>query len=134
MQTRKQTIGKKILRVFEIALFFAISALGYGLMLKVSSFNTKSKSRDRDAIALQRSLEMNSIKALSGKRLFTNETAAALSQGNPTSGHAFAAIHPLPRLAQHLLSGKAHAAPVLTGSNRLARPCNLLEQNPVLLN
>ena len=42
----KQHIVRRLLRFFEISLFFLISVLGYGFLAKTSSFNTKSKSND----------------------------------------------------------------------------------------
>ncbi len=136
MQTRKQSIGRKMLRVFEIALFFAISVLGYGLMLKVSSSHAKSKSRDRDSIALRSTAELNGLhrelKVLSGTLLFPTGATAILSHDSSTSGHAFAAIQASQHLAR-LRSSNSFPARCI-GDTHLPRPCNLLEQNPVLLN
>jgi len=137
MQTRKQSIGRKMLRVLEIALFFAISVLGYGLMLKVSSSNAKSKSRDRDSIALRSTAELNGLhrelRVLSGTLLFPTDATAILSHDSSTSNHAFAAIQASQSLARFHFSGTLQAS--VFGDNRhLPRPCNLLEQNPVLLN
>jgi len=138
MHTRKHSVGRNILRIFEIALFFAVSALGYGLMLKASAFNTKSKSRDRDSVALQNSIDLNGrhreLRVLSGTLLFPNSAATTLSHRRAAVSHAFAAIHPVPTLARHLLSGNERHSHCLDGNRRLPRPCNLLEQNPVLLN
>ena len=138
MQTRKQSIGRKMLRVLEIALFFAISVLGYGLMLKVSSSNAKSKNRDRDSIALRSTAELNGLhrelRVLSGTLLFPRDTATTLPSRDTLSRHAFSTIHPLPTLVRHLLSGNERHSHDLDGDNHLPRPCNLLEQNLVLLN
>ncbi|RXK89428.1 hypothetical protein EST62_00090 [Chlorobaculum sp. 24CR] len=138
MHTRKHTIGRNILRVFEIALFFVVSVLGYGLMLKTSSFSNKSKSRDHDSVAFEKTVDLNGrhreLRVLSGTLLFPNSAATTLSHRRAAASHACAAIHPLTTLARHLLSGNERHSHCLDGNRRLLRPCNLLEQNPVLLN
>lgn len=133
MHIRKQTIGRNMLRIFEIALFFAISVIGYGFMLKVSSSSTKSKSRDRDSIAFHSSLHnglRRELRVLSSSLLFPHDTAATSLHG--AASHAM--IHPVPLLARHCRSGKDNTSHYLDDSRRLPRPCNLLEQNPILLN
>jgi len=137
MHIRKQTIGRKMLRIFEIALFFAISVLGYGFMLKVSASNTKSKSRDRDSIALQSTAELNGrhreLKVLPRTLLFPGQTATTLLSEKSASSSASAAIQSSQRLTRLHLSGSLQASAF--GDNRhLPHPWNLLEQNPVLLN
>ncbi|MCW8797287.1 MAG: hypothetical protein OQK67_09520 [Chlorobium sp.] len=42
----KHHIVRRLLRFFEISLFFVISVLGYGFLAKTSSFNAKSKSNE----------------------------------------------------------------------------------------
>lgn len=124
MKTRKQSIGRKILRVFEIALFFTISVLGYGFMLKVLSSNVKSKSRDRDSIALRSATELNGLprrlKFLSGTQLFLTDATAILMHDSSTSSSASAAIQSLQRLARLHLSGSRQASAF--GDNRLTCP------------
>jgi hypothetical protein len=138
MHTRKHSVGRSILRAFEIALFFAVSAFGYGLLVKASSFNTKSKNRDRESIAFQNAVDLKGfhreLTVLSGTLLFPEATATTRPNRYAVANLALASIHPLPTLARHLLSGNEHAYHYLNGSTRLPRPCNLLEQNPVLLN
>lgn len=138
MHTRKHSVGRNILRVFEIALFLAVSVLGYGLLLKASSFNTKSKSRDRDSVAAQNAIDLNGrnreLKLLSCSLLFPGDTAIALPGENSIANQAFASIHPFPLLARRIIADKDYSTHYLDGNSRLPRPCNLLEQNPVLLN
>jgi hypothetical protein len=138
MHTRKHSVGRNILRVFEIALFFAVSALGYGLMLKASTFSTKSKSRDRDSIIFQNTVDLSGrhreLTMLSGAPLFPIDASTTLSNRHAFAGHAFETIHPLPLFAKLLLSGENQTSHYLDGNLRLPRPSNLLEQNPVLLN
>lgn len=138
MYSRKLTIGRNILRVFEIAMFFAVSVLGYGLLVKTSSFNGKSKSRDH-APRIQRSLDLSGLhrelKVLPGtyrfptERFFTGNSdkhVTAFASGHSTfygtylsPGHRFSLLD-----CRHLYINNP-ATPSL--------PCNLLQQNPVLL-
>lgn len=138
MHSRKHSVSRNILRVFEIALFFAISVLGYGLLLKASSFNTKSKNRDRESIVVQNAVNLNGrhreLKVLSGTLLFPNDTKAALPNRYTFTGQSFLAISPLPALALHLLCEKELTVNYRNSNSRISRPYNLLEQNPVLLN
>lgn len=138
MHSRKHSVSRNILRVFEIALFFAISVLGYGLLLKASSFNTKSKNRDRESIVVQNAVDLNGrhreLKVLSGKLLFPNDTKAALPNRYTFADQSFWAIAPLPTLLRPLLREKELAVNYRNSNSRISRPYNLLEQNPVLLN
>ncbi|HWR01037.1 MAG TPA: hypothetical protein VN371_04170 [Chlorobaculum sp.] len=138
MYSRKLTIGRNILRVFEIAMFFAVSVLGYGLLVKTSSFNGKSKSRDH-APRIQRSLDLSGLhrelKVLPGAFRFPTEhsfTGRSAKQVNDfASAHSApygTILHPGYRFALHdsqHLRVSHPATPSL--------PCNLLQQNPVLL-
>jgi hypothetical protein len=134
MHTRKHTIGRNILRLFEIALFFAVSALGYGLLLKASSFNSKSKTRDH-APGIQRSLGSKGIyrelNTVSGNLIFTKERA--LSRSNSGITHTLAACHAL-QFPTRKSAIQDHSFRYLDNHPiRTPRPYNLLEQNPVLL-
>ncbi|UWX57349.1 hypothetical protein NY406_09065 [Chlorobaculum sp. MV4-Y] len=135
MHTRKHSVGSSILRALEIALFFAISVLGYSLLLKASSFNAKSKNRDRESIVVQNAVDLNGrhreLKVLSGTLLLPHDTKVALPNRSAFAGQAVAAIHPLPHL---ILAVKELTLRYRNGNNRISRPYNLLEQNPVLLN
>ncbi|NTW51307.1 MAG: hypothetical protein HGB22_01765 [Chlorobiaceae bacterium] len=138
MYSGKHTIGRNILRIFEIAIFFAISVLGYGLLVKTSSGNSKSKSRDQ-ATGVQRSIEPDGLhrelKVLPGDFRFPGKrTYSSLSE---EPARSFAAdhflffsspLHPDYRfslLLSRQLFGFSPDSPSL--------PFNLLQQNPVLL-
>ena len=138
MYSRKLTIGRNILRVFEIAMFFAVSVLGYGLLVKTSSFNGKSKSRDH-APRIQRSLDLSGLhrelKVHPGA--FSFPTERSLTGRSTKLVSAFASSHsalygtilyPGYRFSlhdsRHLLFNNPAPLPL---------PCNLLQQNPVLL-
>jgi hypothetical protein len=138
MQSRKHTFVRNILRVFEVALFFAVSVLGYGLLVKTSSVNAKSRSREH-APGIQRALDLSGLnrelKVLSGTFRFPAETAVTncseeLSRAFAPAPPAYydAIPHPDFRAALHDRRhhfGNYPAPPSL--------PYNLLQQNPVLL-
>lgn len=129
MHTRKHTVGRNILRVFEIALFFVVSVLGYGLMVKASSFNAKSKTRVQTP-GFQSTLDPKELNVLPGNQIFSDKKAISASHSGLT--HAVDAFHALPTpailTAAYDCSLQYHNAPDLT-----PLPHNLLQQNPVLL-
>lgn len=138
MHTRKHTAGRNILRILEIALFFAVSVLGYGLMLKVSSFQTKSKSRTH-APDLRHALDQNGLqrelKIISANLIFPDETT--LSSAEKDNGrligtfrsHHYSTLH-----FTNLVSSASHEiSSYRNDSDRTPRPYNLLQFNPVLL-
>ncbi|TNJ40008.1 hypothetical protein FGF66_01545 [Chlorobaculum thiosulfatiphilum] len=134
MHTRKHTVGRNILRVFEIALFFVVSVLGYGLMLKTSSFNGKSKSRVHTP-GLQSTPDQKGnnreLNVIPVSLIFPNETAA-ISTNHSGLAHPVDTFHALPSpailTAVRDCSLQYHNAP-----DRTPLPHNLLQQNPVLL-
>lgn len=133
MHTRKHTVGRNILRVFEIALFLVISVLGYGLMVKASSFNAKSKTRVQTP-GFQSTPDQKGnnreLNVLPGNPIFPDEMA--LSASHSGFVHPVDASHALPSpmilTAAHDCSPQYHNAP-----DRTPLPHNLLQQNPVLL-
>jgi hypothetical protein len=133
MHTRKHTVGRNILRLFEIALFFAISVLGYGLLLKASSFNSKSKTRNH-ASGIQRSLgskgiyrELNNI---TGGLTLTKERVITRCISGIT--HTLESFQPL-QLPTRQSSIKDRSFRYFDNPVHPPCPYNLLQQNPVLL-
>jgi hypothetical protein len=133
MHTRKLGVGRNILRVFEIALFFAVSALGYGLMIKASSFNSKSKSRElapQHQRPVETSGDYRESGCIPGTLIVPNQTT--LYAGHSSMTHADENFHFLkysvvPTTNRHQALEYHHA------SDHIAFPHNLLQLNPVLL-
>lgn len=133
MHTRKHTVGRNILRVFEIALFLVISVLGYGLMVKASSFNAKSKTRVQTP-GFQNTPDQQGnnreLNVLTCNPIFPDETALSTSHSGYV--HPVDASQSLPSpmilTAAYDCSLQYHNAPDCT-----PLPHNLLQQNPVLL-
>jgi len=138
MHSRKHSIARNILRVFEIAMFFAISVLGYGLLVKTSSLNSKSKSREH-SLGVQQSLDLSGLdrelKVHSGIFRFPAADHPTISSSKIVrlflSNHStvYGAIpYPDYRFSLHdsrpLFIGNPATAPL---------PINLFQQNPVLL-
>jgi hypothetical protein len=138
MHTRKHSVGRNILRVFEIALFFAVSVLGYGLMMKASSFNSKSKTRAQ-APGLQSAAEATGDNRqpgfIPGNLYFPNETIlSATHSGVVHSIEAFHALHgKVSNPSVYLTSMPDRPLRYGQYPDHLAFPHNLLQQNPVLL-
>ncbi|NTU54221.1 MAG: hypothetical protein HGA97_11125 [Chlorobiaceae bacterium] len=138
MHNRKHTAGRNILRIFEIALFFAVSVLGYGLLLKVSSSQTKSKSREH-APDLRRALDQNGLqrelKIISGKLLFPDEPA--ISKAEEGHGQSIGTLRSqhcsVLRYTSLMTSCGNELSSYRNDVDRTPRPCNLLQRNPVLL-
>ncbi len=138
MYSRKLTIGRNILRVFEIAMFFAVSVLGYGLLVKTSSFNGKSKSRNH-APRIQRSLDLSGLhrelKVLPEAYRFPTERS--FTDNSPKQVTALAFGHSI-FYGTYLSPGHRFSlldSRYLYFNNPATQslPCNLLQQNPVLL-
>jgi hypothetical protein len=135
MHTRKHTVGRNILRVFEIALFFVISVLGYGLMVKASSFNAKSKTRVQTPGFQSTPDQKGNNRELSiipAAPLFPNKTA--LSASRVGKAHAIETLHGM-ALRYPALTTSVPLRSIRRGnhSDRTPLPHNLLQQNPVLL-
>jgi len=133
MHTRKHTVGRNILRLFEIALFFAISVLGYGLLLKASSLNSKSKTRNH-APGIQRSFGSKGIhrelNTISGALTLTKERV--MTRGISGITHTLKAFHPI-QLPTRQSSIQDRSFRYFSHPVRPPCPYNLLQQNPVLL-
>ncbi|NTW54187.1 MAG: hypothetical protein HGB15_05410 [Chlorobaculum sp.] len=133
MHTRKLGVGRNILRVFEIALFFAVSVLGYGLMIKASSFNGKSKSRiltpglqsPPDITGRNREPGM-----LPGKPLSANQQT--LSASHSGIAHAIKNFY-IWTYSAIMTDTRDRSYRFGNAPDRMPLPHNLLQQNPVLL-
>lgn len=137
MKTRRKSIVRNLLRVVEIALFFAISVLGYGLLAKTSSGSSKTRSRN-----LPSGIEKNMI--LGGLQRELPELSATAGHGKDShpafeAPGVFRFVSPPMTMLNHpleLLSGYAspdtqHRFATITRPTIL--PSNLFQQNPVLL-
>lgn len=134
MKARRKSPARNLLRFFEIALFFAISVLGYGLLAKTSNSGSKTKSRTLSTrleeggctYGLQRELTV-----LARLRLFSRASGDEL----PASALQVDA-QPFTNAVRwqpcHIISNGISIALSAT-ANHLPLPCNLLQQNPVLL-
>ena len=133
MHARKHSVGRNILRVFEIALFFAVSVLGYGLMVKASSFSARSKTR----------VQASGIQTTPGQKgnrrelsvtpcnlIVPNETANSASHSGVA--RAIEAVH-ASQFAAMLSAVHEPSHQYQTNPARTPFPHNLLQQNPVLL-
>lgn len=135
MHTRKFTVGRNLLRFFEIALFFAVSVLGYGLLFKTVTLQGKSKTRTHTPDAQH---------PLAGKNADPEQTSPELHPASP-SERLFSQTKSDNQFHIHRLLSDAipHSrGPSFSISGRLryhgdhARtplPHNLLQENPVLL-
>jgi hypothetical protein len=140
MKIRKHNIARNILRVFEIALFFAISVLGYGLLVKTSS-NGSSKSKSRDnSPGIQRTVDNSGAhqELMQWPEILRGANDPALTFGRRALRHVFdtdqtqAAFH-FPQQFQALHLQYGHPNFFTAHSTSLSLPYNLLQQNPVLL-
>ena len=139
MNTRKHNIVRNILRVFEIALFFAVSVFGYGLLVKTTSVSSsKSKSRNQPP-GIQRDLGLNgmqrelrvmpeTLRQPVKPELTLRKRALLLHLSG--SDHAHAAYAFQPHL-QPLLPYQYHR--YYSTHIPFSLPYNLLQENPVLL-
>lgn len=137
MKARRKSPVRNLLRFFEIALFFAISVLGYGLLAKTATSGSKTKSR-----ALSTSIEKGGFTYGLQRELREFTVLARLRMLSPASGDELptpglqAAAHPA-ATALHSHQRNAPPSSFCTASATnllfLPHPCNLLQQNPVLL-
>jgi len=138
MHSRKHPIARNILRLFEIAMFFAVSVLGYGLLVKTSSSNSKSKSREH-ALGVQQTRDLSGLdrelKVHSGIFRFPSATHSTIGSSKivraflPDHSTVYCAIpYPDYRFSLHDSRPLFISNPAIT-----SLPLNLLQQNPVLL-
>ena len=138
MKARNKSVTRDLLRVFEIALFFAISVLGYGMLAKTSGTGSKSKGRSQLSVTRNTFIPESFERALRECRILE----AASAQTHLTERHqhqtdlisSFTVPIHFERPERHLLpadhdSGQVHGI----ASNSPHLPFNLLQQNPVLL-
>lgn len=135
MHTCKHAVGRNLLRIAEIALFFVISVLGYGLLVKVSAFQARQKSRDH-APNVQRSLDMNGLRGkpdmLSGSPTF--QTVTATPDAQTVRLHLY---HPFysgisPHRPDHSSVTRKQTL-YRNDPDRTPRPYNLLQRSAILI-
>jgi hypothetical protein len=139
MMNRRKSTTRDILRVFEIALFFAVSVLGYGLLAASASAGTKNKNRSHPAdVRKQPSFSglNRELRELSATPRTPSGTTLTFDGGHMFSvipeahgaSHAYRHPFPAPPLS-HLDSAQS---PRFSPKTPLL-PYNLLQQSPVLL-
>jgi len=112
-----------------------VSVLGYGLMLKTSSFNGKSKSRAQTSDIQSAPGQQGNNRELSiipAAPLFPNETALSASRSG--KAHAIETLHGM-ALRYPALPTSVPLRSIRRGNHSDCTPLphNLLQQNPVLL-
>ncbi len=135
MKARSKSSSRNILRIFEIALFFAISVLGYGLLAKTTSAGSKSKTRThptdvRNSLGYGEAEPENHPSSIALPRTALNRQEHPDRTGpqhSPVAAAVFQhARHPFttcpPCTSARLTPLAIHHL-----------PCNLLQENPVLL-
>jgi hypothetical protein len=133
MKAGNKNITREFLRFFEIALFFAVSVLGYSLLAKTSSFSSKSKSRT-DTVRIQKTPEQSGFErelfvqsCILGIPAYRDISASRHGLVDFSVDEGFYVGHPL----------AFHGVPLLLSctalNSRPLRPYNLFQQNPVLL-
>jgi hypothetical protein len=138
MRARSKSIARDILRVFEIALFFAISVLGYGLLAKTSTSSSKYKNRSQPS-DVRKSLACggDERELLELTKIIGIPSGKHLSPGSqdrirvvPSPQEVMYAYH----LPYHALLTR-HEARLTSESLSYPSPVpfNLFQQNPVLL-
>jgi len=138
MKARKKSVTRDLLRVFEIALFFAISVLGYGMLAKTSASGSKSKSRSQFSDTRNSFIPERFDRSLTERRVPDAAPANTMLTDRQRNPHdvisSLTSIIHLELADLQLLpsdhdSGRAHRI----ASHAHRRPFNLLQQNPVLL-
>ncbi|MBM3422847.1 MAG: hypothetical protein FJY09_06330 [Chlorobi bacterium] len=136
MASGRSNISRSVWRFFEIALFFAVSVVGFSMYAKTATFNAKQKSRAQQQQGSGCPAELYSISLT----LFHSPFQHAVPFTGKASSHDSAAATGLEfQHASHLcvIAYPHHSSvfisdipssPVFT-----AFPRNLLQQNPVLL-
>ncbi|MCX6178454.1 MAG: hypothetical protein NT163_03635 [Chlorobiales bacterium] len=133
-------IIRRICRSLEVLLFFVISVVGFNVLVKTTSFNTKSKPKflSRGMVAfgelspeLYNSLHYHDLESLTGFFSFTPPQQSR-------SFTKYSGTPPFPDiLGHHYLvmphSGSNQKQNDLSLSAPRHKPDNLLQQNPVLL-
>jgi hypothetical protein len=133
MHNHRHSVGRNFLRVFEIALFFVVSVLGYGLMMQASTFNARSKTRVQTPGLQSTSDQQGNNRGLSvipGNLIFPEETQISTSRSDIV--RSIEAFYVLQNAAL-LTAMHQPSLQYPTTHDRTPFPHNLLQQNPVLL-
>ncbi|NTU94183.1 MAG: hypothetical protein HGB29_09385 [Chlorobiaceae bacterium] len=138
MKVRKISGLRNVLRIFEIALFFAVAVLGYGLLAKTSSTGSKSRSRsvptgiEKNLTCGAQNRELPRLSPMGHPQAVARPAFDAVKKFRLiTSQQAqFSGFHP----ALHVTQSDAGIPQQFDYTSFSAPlPCNLLQQNPVLL-
>lgn len=137
MSTRTKNISRSIFRFCEIALFFVISVMGYGLLSKTASLNSKDKSRNQVYGVLNISDFRNN-----GKEPCGIYASPGIDQPKLFAGHVHDSLHGASKYDTHSarlpypprpLAGTACNTTFNTAASSHVQPYNLFQENPVLL-
>jgi len=139
MKARAKNITRSILRFCEIALFFAVSVMGYGLLTKTSSLTSKDKGRNYQPGV---SVCIDLPKAGMSADLTLVHDLYAIASTELLSGHVFDGVHTVAicdiRQTEQVyfadsFTNSASAITFNTLCSRPFQPYNLFQENPVLL-
>ncbi|NTU67645.1 MAG: hypothetical protein HGB02_02060 [Chlorobiaceae bacterium] len=138
MKARKKSVTRDLLRIFEIALFFAISVLGYGMLAKTSTSGSKTKSRTQLSDTRNTLIPDSFERALRDLRVLDAAPAKTrLDSENPQQDCFLSALEAPVHIEHrklHLLPADLDRGPAYGfASSPPSIPYNLLQQNPVLL-
>jgi hypothetical protein len=140
MTTRKCNIFRNVWRFFEVFLFFAVSVVGFNLLVKTTSLNTKSKTN-----SLSRGMVMSRELSLPEVTLpldFGIDRLTGLFSSAPNKNHAShsrnSCVHVYADFQPHPCHSLAHSDQILSKStfftaSSLQKPANLFQQKRVLL-
>ncbi|MCE1273085.1 MAG: hypothetical protein LWW75_00955 [Chlorobiales bacterium] len=138
MKARRKSIARNLLRVVEIAIFFAISVLGYGLLAKTSSSGSKSRNRNPQA-GIEKNLifgglqrELRELSTLVNPNTRPHTTYEAQKVLHVVTMPVATAHHVYPQRHLRLLSPELSRMPD-TRSSSTPLLYNTFQQNPVLL-
>ena len=138
MTARKKSVTRDLLRLFEVAIFFAVSVLGYGLLATTSSAGSKSRARTQVSETRNSLIPESFERALRELRRVDQVThGTKLASEHAQHSDVISALEaPFclehPRM-QPLPARQDGCRRHRIASNSAPLPFNLLQQNPVLL-
>jgi hypothetical protein len=139
MKARPADITRNVLRFFEIALFFAVSVLGYSLLAKASTFSAKSKSRSHSVLLQENPEKKGTVRELwLMSYLFPDMRYCRFSEEPDHQWHLRIPGHDLhanPRLRSLPCVSSLENSLLSATASRFQplKPYNLFQQTPVLL-
>ncbi|MEI7788247.1 MAG: hypothetical protein WCI23_06320 [Chlorobiaceae bacterium] len=138
MDIAKENMIRSICRSLEVLLFFVVSVVGFSVLGKTTSLNTKSKTKSRGTVAT-RELLLHENSPTQHHDIENTDScfSSQVHQASP-SFSIHPGIPPFPNILHHLQFSLTHSA--LDKNNNdffiassLLKPGNLFQQNPVLL-